>query len=165
MLYGLALSSCHVLTSASLPCNRARVQSHRQQKYSFWPQTFRAKSFWPQHKHILSTYVERWELLHAVLCACSYWQNEIACVHQASGVSVLLWRKHQDLSFCQPIAKPLAHHTRSALVAWLLDTWRIHACSWYVSNVSIIFDAPYLFLHHLLSVSLHFVALLCIFWN
>jgi hypothetical protein len=34
---------------------------------------------------------------------------------------------------------------------------------WYVSNVSIIFDAPCLFLHHLLSVSLHFVALLCIF--
>jgi hypothetical protein len=30
---------------------------------------------------------------------------------------------------------------------------------------SIIFDAPCLFLHHLLSVSLHFVALLCIFRN
>jgi hypothetical protein len=36
---------------------------------------------------------------------------------------------------------------------------------WYVSNVSIIFDAPCLFLHHLPTVSLHFVALLCIFWN
>jgi hypothetical protein len=36
---------------------------------------------------------------------------------------------------------------------------------WYVSNVSIIFDAPCLFLHHLLSVSLHFVAFLCIFQN
>jgi hypothetical protein len=35
----------------------------------------------------------------------------------------------------------------------------------YVSNVSIICDAPCLFLHHLLSVSLHFVAFLCIFWN
>jgi hypothetical protein len=34
---------------------------------------------------------------------------------------------------------------------------------WYVSNVSIIFDAPCLFLHHLLSVSLQFVAFLCIF--
>jgi hypothetical protein len=33
----------------------------------------------------------------------------------------------------------------------------------YVSNVSIIFDAPCLFLHHLLSVLLHFVAFLCIF--
>jgi hypothetical protein len=31
---------------------------------------------------------------------------------------------------------------------------------WYVSNVSIIFDAPCLFLHHLLSVLLHFVAFL-----
>jgi hypothetical protein len=36
---------------------------------------------------------------------------------------------------------------------------------WYVSNVSIIFDAPCLFLHHLHIVSLHFVALLCIFRN
>jgi hypothetical protein len=38
-------------------------------------------------------------------------------------------------------------------------------CHWYVSNVSIIFDAPCLFLHHLLNVSLHFVAFLCIFRN
>jgi hypothetical protein len=36
---------------------------------------------------------------------------------------------------------------------------------WYVSNVSIIFEAPCLFLHHLPNVSLHFVALLCIFRN
>jgi hypothetical protein len=35
----------------------------------------------------------------------------------------------------------------------------------YVSNVSIIFDAPCLFLHPLPNVSLHFVALLYIFWN
>jgi hypothetical protein len=32
---------------------------------------------------------------------------------------------------------------------------------WYVSNVSIIFDAPCLFLHHLPCVSLHFMAFLC----
>jgi hypothetical protein len=36
---------------------------------------------------------------------------------------------------------------------------------WYVSNVSIIFDAPCLFLHHLPTVSLHFVAVLYIFRN
>ena len=35
----------------------------------------------------------------------------------------------------------------------------------YVSNVSIVFDAPCLFIHHLLCVLLHFVAFLCIFWN
>jgi hypothetical protein len=35
----------------------------------------------------------------------------------------------------------------------------------YVSNVSIIFYAPCLFMHHLLYVLLHFVAFLCIFWN
>jgi hypothetical protein len=37
--------------------------------------------------------------------------------------------------------------------------------AWYVSNISIIFDAPRLFLHHLPCVLLHFVAFLCIFWN
>jgi hypothetical protein len=36
---------------------------------------------------------------------------------------------------------------------------------WYVSNVSIIFDAPCLFLHHLPNVSLHLVVLLYIFRN
>jgi hypothetical protein len=35
--------------------------------------------------------------------------------------------------------------------------------AWYVWNVSIIFDAPCLFIHHLLCVLLHFVAFLCIF--
>jgi hypothetical protein len=37
--------------------------------------------------------------------------------------------------------------------------------AWYVSNISIIFDAPCLFIHHLLCVLLHFVVFLCIFWN
>jgi hypothetical protein len=35
----------------------------------------------------------------------------------------------------------------------------------YVSNVSMIFDASCLFLHHLLYVLLHFVVFLCIFRN
>jgi hypothetical protein len=42
---------------------------------------------------------------------------------------------------------------------------RIWSEGWYVSNVSIIFDAPCLFIHHLLCVLLHFVAFLCIFQN
>jgi hypothetical protein len=37
--------------------------------------------------------------------------------------------------------------------------------AWYVSNVSIIFDALCLFMHHLLCVLLDFVAFLYIFWN
>jgi hypothetical protein len=37
--------------------------------------------------------------------------------------------------------------------------------AWYVSNVSIIFDASCLFMHHLLCVLLHLIAFLCIFWN
>jgi hypothetical protein len=40
-----------------------------------------------------------------------------------------------------------------------------HGDAWYVPNVSIIFDAPWLFLHHLLTILLHFAAFLCIFWN
>jgi hypothetical protein len=50
----------------------------------------------------------------------------------------------------------------------LLDVcldWVCQGTDWYVSNVSIIFDAPCLFLHHLLWVLLHFVAFLCIFRN
>jgi hypothetical protein len=39
------------------------------------------------------------------------------------------------------------------------------SCAWYVSNVSIIFDALCLFLHHLPCVSLHFMAFLCDFRN
>jgi hypothetical protein len=42
-------------------------------------------------------------------------------------------------------------HRRSC---WYVDS----RSYWYVSNVSIIFDAPRLFLHHLLCVLLHFVA-------
>jgi hypothetical protein len=37
--------------------------------------------------------------------------------------------------------------------------------AWYVSNVSVFFDAPCLFIHHLLCVLLHFVEFLCIFQN
>jgi hypothetical protein len=57
--------------------------------------------------------------------------------------------------------------TYSLLVTSVKDSggsWILNGI-WYVSNVSIIFDAPCLFLHHLPNVSLHFVALLCIFWN
>jgi hypothetical protein len=50
-----------------------------------------------------------------------------------------------------------------------ISSWQIMRSSswtpWYVSNVSIIFDAPCLFLHHLPCVSLHFVAFLCDFRN
>jgi hypothetical protein len=37
--------------------------------------------------------------------------------------------------------------------------------AWCVSNISIIFDAPCLFIHHFLCVLLHFVVFLCIFGN
>jgi hypothetical protein len=37
--------------------------------------------------------------------------------------------------------------------------------AWYVINISTIFDAPCLFIHHLLCVLLHFMAFLCIFQN
>jgi hypothetical protein len=46
-----------------------------------------------------------------------------------------------------------------------VNIFRIHHVMWYVSNVSIIFYTSCLFLHHLPTVLLHFVALLCIFRN
>jgi hypothetical protein len=52
---------------------------------------------------------------------------------------------------------------RPRLLHVVLDVFLI-VC-WYVSNVSIIFDAPCLFLHHLHIVSLHLVAFLWIFRN
>jgi hypothetical protein len=51
------------------------------------------------------------------------------------------------------------------IVGKILFSMLRNPSAWYIQNVSIIFDAPCLFLHHFLSVSLHFVTLLCIFWN
>jgi hypothetical protein len=58
------------------------------------------------------------------------------------------------------VVEPLNGELRHGLAQNRVDLARS-----YVSNVSIIFDAPCLFLHHLLSISLHFMARLCIFWN
>jgi hypothetical protein len=56
-----------------------------------------------------------------------------------------------------------------ALALWGKSWLKGHGCrlegGWYVSNISIIFDAPCLFLHHLPIVSLHLVAFLYIFRN
>jgi hypothetical protein len=72
------------------------------------------------------------------------------CLHRWSS---LCWcMSPQKLFFCYHLP------TRGRVGVKLGDAW-------YVSNVSIIFDAPWLFLHHLLSVLLHFVAFLCIFRN
>jgi hypothetical protein len=59
------------------------------------------------------------------------------------------------LSLASSPANPNRPRRRSTILAATGDLRRRH---WYVSNVSIIFDAPCLFLHHLLSVSLHFMA-------
>jgi hypothetical protein len=67
---------------------------------------------------------------------------------------------YQDYVFQDHVLSSLI----SALNAYFDDQDCDGAC-WYVSNVSIIFDAPCMFLHHFLSVLLHFVTLLCIFWN
>jgi hypothetical protein len=62
------------------------------------------------------------------------------------------WMSPQKLFFCYHLP------TRGWAGVKLGDAW-------YISNVSIIFDAPCLFLHHFLCVLLHFVVFLCIFWN
>jgi hypothetical protein len=70
--------------------------------------------------------------------------------------------KYNDHTFCStpqigsiPICNQASQSIRSSLFMY----------AWYVSNVSIIFDAPCLFLHYFLSVLLYFVAFLCIFQN
>jgi hypothetical protein len=86
---------------------------------------------------------------------------------------------HQCLSF--PWTELPSRHCSSSLVAAPSSfPWRAapappptapaqlprhRSVLWYVSNVSIIFGAPCLFIHHLLCILLHFVAFLCIFRN
>jgi hypothetical protein len=69
-----------------------------------------------------------------------------------------------DISL-SPISSPRWEKPRG----WISFPWNILQAAaiavWYVSNVSIIFYATCLFIHHLLCVLLHFVAFLCIFWN
>jgi hypothetical protein len=78
--------------------------------------------------------------------------------------------KNLGVGLPRSVLKSCSHCSHGHHVAYLGRTeqglWGKRSdASWYVSNVSIIFDAPCLFLHHLLSVSLHLVAFLCIFQN
>jgi hypothetical protein len=59
-------------------------------------------------------------------------------------------------------AEERTRYTELSVLRLKLYMW--HA-TWYVSNVSIIFDAPCLFLYYLSCVSLHFAAFLCDFRN
>jgi hypothetical protein len=80
----------------------------------------------------------------------------------------VLWSQHSmlyivwsRLRWCMSPQKLLCcYHLPTRGRAWVMLE-----DAWYVSNVSIIFDAPCLFMYHLLCVLLHFVAFLCIFWN
>jgi hypothetical protein len=61
----------------------------------------------------------------------------------------------------------IVHVTSKIILCYHLPTWGRAGVklgdAWYVSNVSIIFDAPCLFLHHLLSILLHLVAFYAFF--
>jgi hypothetical protein len=85
------------------------------------------------------------------LCPCfKFFDPSTQCLHIWSR---LWWcMSPQKLFFCYHLP------TRGQVGVKLGDAW-------YVSNVSINFDAPCLFIHHLLCILLHFVAFLCIFWN
>jgi hypothetical protein len=104
------------------------------------------------------------------------------CCMQALTSSIFIGRLYVDLKLLViyfvsssqiPIVSlsNLLNHSRVAPVRWSyklcivvsFDPPSILTACWYVSNVSIIFDAPCLFMHHLLCVLLHFVAFLCIF--
>jgi hypothetical protein len=67
-----------------------------------------------------------------------------------------------DYKVSSLMAKIVHHEECESFVIGIIES----ACEMlYVSNVSIIFYAPCLFLHHLPIVSLHLVAFLCIFRN
>jgi hypothetical protein len=91
---------------------------------------------------------------------------------------------YQDYVFYAHVLSSFDHSTQCLLwwsrLWWCMSPQKLFFCyhlptrgragvklgdAWYVSNVSIIFDAPCLFIHHLLCVLLHFVVFLCIFWN
>jgi hypothetical protein len=86
-----------------------------------------------------------------LLCPCfKFFDPSTQCLHRWSR---LWWcMSPKKLFFCYHLP------TRGRAGVKLGDAW-------YVSNVPIIFDAPCLFIHHLLWVLLHFVAFLCIFRN
>jgi hypothetical protein len=71
---------------------------------------------------------------------------------------------------CSPAAFLAAGHARRLRLVQQIQhgfqrvTWGLLA-QWYVSNVSIIFYAPCLFIYYLLCVLLHFMVFLCIFRN
>jgi hypothetical protein len=96
---------------------------------------------------LLSSYCQDYVFYAHVLCSL------IPALNALHRWSRLWWcMSPQKLFFCYHLP------TRGRVGVKLGDAW-------YVSNISIIFYAPCLFIHHLLWVLLHFVAFLSIFWN
>jgi hypothetical protein len=92
-----------------------------------------------------------------------FYQDYIFHAHVLSSFDPSAQRLHRWSRLCRYMSPQklfFCYHlpTRGRAGVKLVDAW-------YVSNVSIIFDAPCLFLHHLPNVLLHFMALLCIFRN
>jgi hypothetical protein len=131
------------------------------------------KPLWYVFPYYLNTRLTFIVSLFMIFCLCFfscynmvvkfYCQDYVFYAHVLSSLSPTLNALHyssrlwwcmspQKLFFCYHLP------TRGRAGAKLGDAW-------YVSNLSIIFDAPCLFTHHLLCVLLHFVAFLCIFWN
>jgi hypothetical protein len=98
-------------------------------------------------------------LLHVITWFLSFfYQDYIFHAHILSSFDLSTQRLHIWSRLCRCMSPQklfLCYHlpTRGRAGVKLGDAW-------YVSNVSIIFYAPCLFSHHLLSVSLHFVAFL-----
>jgi hypothetical protein len=103
-------------------------------------------------------------LFHVITWLLSfYYQDYVSYAHVLSSfdpsTQCLLWWSR--LWWCMSPQKLFFYYhlpTRGRVGVKLGDAW-------YASNVSIIFYAPCLFIHHLLCVLLHFVAFLCIFRN
>jgi hypothetical protein len=105
----------------------------------------------------------RWVLLYVLieLILCEWSSIPVIKVKQKR-CRQMDWSISLHYTFQVDFLKKVISNVKLLTQAWgETNLW----CNWYVSNVSTIFDAPCLFLHHLPNVLLHFVALLCIFRN
>jgi hypothetical protein len=131
------------------------------------------KTIWYVFPYNLNTRLTFIVLLFMIFCLCFFsWYNMVAKFY------------YQDYIFYTHVLSSLipalnALHSWSRLW-WCLSLQKLFFCyhlptrgrvgvklgnAWYVSDVSIMFDAPCLFIYHLLCVLLHFMVFLCIFRN
>jgi hypothetical protein len=158
----LFVSSCPIKLKGVL-CIYVLLLHEGQAEYYF------AMFFYMLETHTwLSTHYYSWSFVCVTFHVITWLLSFVVKIMSFMPMFRVLWSQHSmlyivwsRLCWCMSPQK--------LLFCYHLPTWGRAGVklgdAWYVSNVSIIFDAPCLFTHHLLSVLLHFVAFLCIFRN